>query len=749
MRHQRLLGLILLPFAAAIAHGENQGLVVRDQTLGAGRGQAVGPGLDPLSTRPVEYLIPAEMGDSPGDKGANLFHSFARFGIGSGETATFTGPQGDLLNTRSGIANVIVRVTGSEGTDIEGILRSTLFNADLFLMNPHGVIFGPDSRVDVQGSVHVAASRTLEMADGSVFEASVTGPTLAVAPVASFGFLSGASGDVVVRGAQLLPAFGASLTGINVRVLDGALVGPSRINPGREGAVTVLASDTVEIGGRSPEGPFGAGLGRDPDSVRSDPLNPGALLPFPQQVDRITVRARDVVLRDGGRLDASSTRQPGQPLPTRPGVIDVQASDEIRISGDGRSGLLATQVSSQQFGGSPSTHGIVSLDARKVTIEDGLISTTAFSDGALGGDIAIHGADRVSIEGRTQVQSKSFASAGAGGRVSIRSEGEIRIAGPAVISTSTDSPATAGTVLLEAPLVAIGDGASITSGSKAPAAGPAGSVAIRGGRLIEISGRSSVTTTTVSGSDAGAISLRADMVRLESGAEVSSASFSTGRAGTIQVEAADSLVQSNSSISTSALLSDGGDIRLQAGWLVHLRDADVTAEVSNGVGGNVTIDPVFVVLENSRIKASATAGTGGNILITADHVFKNPASILDASSQTGVNGSVEIRSPTTDLQGALMLPEATVQDATELMRGTCQAAASHSGSFIVRPTTAVGPTPDGPLGSGAQGPQIARGNGTPLQLASFSRDTWSLDGCPRMGLVGPDPDPDHPSGGVR
>ncbi len=85
-----------------------------------------------------DYRIGAGLGRRAG---GNLFHSFARFGLRSGESATFSGP--------AGIENVISRVTGGARSDIDGVLRSTIPGADLWFLNPAGVVFGPNARLEV------------------------------------------------------------------------------------------------------------------------------------------------------------------------------------------------------------------------------------------------------------------------------------------------------------------------------------------------------------------------------------------------------------------------------------------------------------------------------------------------------------------------------------------------------------------------------------------------------------------------
>uniref|UniRef100_UPI001177ADF7 two-partner secretion domain-containing protein n=1 Tax=Candidatus Entotheonella palauensis TaxID=93172 RepID=UPI001177ADF7 len=104
--------------------------IVLDGSLGP-RGSLTGP----------DFTIPAEMGQQ---HGSNLFHSFELFNVHSGESATFTGPDS--------VQNVIGRVTGPEQSIIDGLLRSDIPGANLFLFNPQGIVFGARSHLSGQAS---------------------------------------------------------------------------------------------------------------------------------------------------------------------------------------------------------------------------------------------------------------------------------------------------------------------------------------------------------------------------------------------------------------------------------------------------------------------------------------------------------------------------------------------------------------------------------------------------------------------
>jgi filamentous hemagglutinin family protein len=142
------------------------------------------------------FVIPDTVGQTVGP---NLFHSFGLFNINTGESATFTGP--------SSIENVLSRVTGGSSSFIDGLLRTQFENAspNLFLLNPAGVLFGPNASLDVQGSFHVSTADYLKLGDGGRFEA--TNPedsVLTVAPPEAFGFLGERQpAGIAVQGSRL------------------------------------------------------------------------------------------------------------------------------------------------------------------------------------------------------------------------------------------------------------------------------------------------------------------------------------------------------------------------------------------------------------------------------------------------------------------------------------------------------------------------------------------------------------------
>jgi large exoprotein involved in heme utilization and adhesion len=209
---------------------------------------------------------------------------------------------------------------------------------------------------------------------------------------------------------------------------------------------------------------------------------------------------------------------------------------------------------------------------------------------------------------------------------------------------------------------------------------------------ITIAARTSLTLTnqaflssrsTGSGKPGG-ISIDAGSVRL-SNAALTSESTQGADAADIVIRARDRLVlQAGSTITSESARGGGGRISIVAGKLVQLGDSAITTSVYEGAGngGDISIDPVFVVLDNSEIRANAETGTGGNIDITSQFFIKSSDSVVDASSRLGISGTVAISAPQVDLGSGLAVLSSGFLDASSLLRASCGARAGNSNSFM-------------------------------------------------------------------
>ena len=167
---------------------------------------------------------------------------------------------------------------------------------------------------------------------------------------------------------------------------------------------------------------------------------------------------------------------------------------------------------------------------------------------------------------------------------------------------------------------------------------------------------SGLFTTTVGNGVGGNITLRGSAIQLSNGASISATSSGSGTAGNITVNAGNQFTMMNSSVTTEASHASGGNIVIQATDSIRLVNSKVSTSVQGGPdtsGGNITIDPTIMTLQNSQILAQAVQGQGGNINIVAGTFLADQTSLVSASSEFGLSGAVNIQSPVSMLSGTL------------------------------------------------------------------------------------------------
>ena len=234
----------------------------------------------------------------------------------------------------------------------------------------------------------------------------------------------------------------------------------------------------------------------------------------------------------------------------------------------------------------------------------------------------------------------------------------------------------------------MGNGAQINSGTSSNGTG--GTVAVNASNTIAISGTLDDGTpggvfsqTTSTDPDAGAggnIALTAgETFFLGNGATVSASSSGPANAGDIQLTADNTILLNGATVTTEAAQASGGNIKLTAEDLIQLNDSVISSSVQgdeNTAGGDINVDPEFIILQDSQILARAVEGQGGNItLIASRAVLVDSFSVLDASSALGVSGSVNIEAPTKFLSGAIVPLEKQPVEVATLYGARCAAGA--------------------------------------------------------------------------
>src|SRR5438094_6953731 len=150
------------------------------------------------------------------------------------------------------------------------------------------------------------------------------------------------------------------------------------------------------------------------------------------------------------------------------------------------------------------------------------------------------------------------------------------------------------------------------------------------------------------------------------------------------------------------MVADGGRNIILAGGTVVLMNSSSTTAVGTGAGngGNITIDPQFVILQNgSQILANAFGGNGGNINIVAGLLLSSPDSVINASSAKGVSGTITINSAISDLSGSLAPLPSGFLKSSALLRSRCSArlASGTTSSFVLASKGGIPTEPGGTL----------------------------------------------------
>lgn len=600
----------LLPSAAAslavVAWPSAPGwaAVATDGSVGPARGLS-GP----------TYLITPDLGRR---RGGNLFHSFARFDLDRGETAAFAGP--------ADVRNVLARVTGGRASAIDGTIRCDIAGADVYLINPAGVVFGPDATLDVRGSFVATTADVVRLADGGAFHAAVSGDSvLTTAAPAAFGFLAPRPTAVTVNGT---PGGGGSAVG-------GLVVGPGK-------TLAIVAGEVHIVGGRlAAGGPAGgnaggrvvlvAAAGSGVDVALADAPAPGPAAGGPVDLAagaRVSADGGGSVVVRGGSLSITDARVTARAGPGQSaGGVDVAVAGDVAVTrgaidtssvgaGGGDAGPIRVAA-----GGAVALDGDGAgspfLDADPLADRTGLLAfagtpgPAGAAERARGGAVDVSAAS-LDVRGGALVTSSTFTS-GPAGAITVAVSGDVRVADPLNAGDFPDLSNDGTKNVRESR-----DSGLIASSRTAPGrpGGRGGDITITAGGGVSLGQNGKVGAGTTSDGRGGDVTITAAGVDLQSGLGTGAA-----RRGARRL------------IGTSIGAGTGrpGDLQA-AGGIGNAGDAgDVTIKIP---GGALTMAGGAI----AATTGSRSAGRAGRIDITADRADLTAEAGIRARSDTESTG---------------------------------------------------------------------------------------------------------------
>ncbi len=730
---EKIASFLLLLFYCLLSEGRAFAQLTPDRTLG-GKSSVVTPSVI-INSQPADRI------DGGASRGANLFHSFLEFNLNDGQRVYFASP--------SGIENIITRVTGANPSNILGTLGVD-GSANLFLINPNGLLFGPNARLDVGGSFFASTASSVVFADGNQFSATTPqNPPLLTVSV-PLGVQFGATpGSVQLRGSKLEVPAGRTLGLVGGEVtLQGATVAaPSgRIELGSVGGNSLVSLNPTNNGWQ---------LGYEGvQNFQDIQMSNGAVVDASGEGGGdIEVWARSLRLGEESRLQALTLgSQPG-------GKIAVNASDSMELTGTGtylqdillfvtgliRPADLPNGLFALSYGSGAA--GNVEINTPSFIARNGaFVATSTFGSGQ-GGDLTVNSSDNVELTASALITGSGFGNSGDAGNLTVNT-GRFLARDYGVLGTSTlgtgqggdltvnasqsveligSNPIVflasvrfltgffssslgtggAGDVEVTTPRLSVRDGAAI--GASTAGRGKGGNITVTASERVELIGKSpdglaqsalAATAERDSTAKGGNLSVQTGELILQDDGRLSVRSRGTGDAGNLKVVADSIRLDNGGSIAAATQVAgEGGNITLQTQSLQLRRNSIINAEGGKrGNGGNITIDTdVLVALEKSNITANASEGAGGSIRINTQGLFVDPTSKITASSTLGISGVVDINTEVNTVEAALPPLEEEFVSTEQVIAVSCLGRRNvKGGSFTV---TGTGGLPSSPYGA--------------------------------------------------
>jgi filamentous hemagglutinin family protein len=561
-------------------------------------------------------------------RGANLFHSFLEFNIAEGTGVYFDS---------QGANNIITRVTGAKSY-IFGTL-GVLGDANLFLINPNGIVFGPNSSLDLRGSFVATTADAIQFGSQGFFDASNPSeiPLLTVQPTALVFYRENPA-QIENRATTPLPDSDPLNPKFGLSVPDGEsllFVGGDVII---DGGGLNTAGGSIKLASVASPGTVGLNQTVDNISLSYDNvtfgnislINGASINVSGEGGGAIQITAKNVYLNNGFQIISNTFGS------SNGGTISINATDLVELIGT--FGILSTLTSGSGNAGN------IEITTGKLVLKDGAQIISGSTGSGTGGDINID-AFSVELAGFAVLPppSPDFP-------FSLQRSGLVTDAG---------STGAGGDIIITTSDLIVKDGASISTASSGkfdfmngmfvyiPATGQAGDISVRANRMTLSNGLISAETGGELNSGANISLTISDILRLEN----------------------DSLITA-----TANGEANGGNITINTGILLGLGNSDIVANSLNATGGTVNISAkgIFGFTPLTREQLQRLLGTTDPTRLDPSQL---PTSDITAISQSNpsLNGQVNLNTTAPDPnEGLVELPTNVIDPRDLVAQNACR-----------------------------------------------------------------------------
>ncbi len=615
--------------------------------------------------------------------GGNLFHSFSQFSVPTDGSAIF--------DNALGVQNIFSRVTGSSISNIDGLIRAH-GNASLFLINPNGIIFGPNAQLNIGGSFIATTANQIDFADGTSFSTTdlQAQPLLSVSiptglqfretskPIVNQSRVVDSSG--LFFGLEVQPGKTLALVGGDIFLDGGGLVAPDgRIELGSFAGNSFVSLTSIAEGWALEY--------ENVQSFQDIHLSGAAVntIRIGESNGDILISGRQISITNNSTVTAiNSGANSG-------GAIVVKASESLEVNGlsDVNSSTISTGAA-----------GEIIIETRRLIVSGNSFIESAsqpmFGDGQ-GGNLTVNASESVEVDGSSFISTRTFGNqnagdltvttqrlilsnggqitsstefaGGNGGTVSVNAYQSIEVSGEGIIGTpeigeevdpsglfaSTTRDGTfgnGGSLSINTSRLSVRDGGSISVAADDGSIGQGGSLNINASELVVVSGTNSTVLATSESSKAGDLTINTPLLTLQDGATIS-ASSPLGEGGDIKLQGLNSLrVSDNSNISASTRSGSAGNLTVTATESVQLSGTGrLSVEATEGgTAGNLTVETgQMSVSDGARVTVSSRQGQAGNLIINANSLSLNRGSITAETGESGIEEGANITLQLSDL----------------------------------------------------------------------------------------------------